>query len=216
MTGFAGILLSYLLLYKYSLIFGLFFVSAVILPLPDNTVLLAAGAFASQGYFGFWYSFLAATLGTFGGDLFDYLLSRRFGHEATRKLHIKIPPWIETLERYVRKHPRLTIFATRFVGTFDSLVNLAAGYAGVPAAVFIFFALLGDATSNFLVIMLGYLAGDYWTDVSAIVSGIGWVLLAIVALFALLVATGNSHRMRHGVGRFLPERLKRFLRQFTK
>ena len=108
----------------------------------------------------------------------------------------------------------VTLGEVETAGYFDQWI--AAGYAGVPAAVFIFFALLGDATSNFLVIMLGYLAGDYWTDVSAIVSGIGWVLLAIVALFALLVATGNSHRMRHGVGRFLPERLKRFLRQFTK
>ena len=41
-------LLSYLLLYKYAAIFVVVLVSGFLLPLPSNTLLMAAGAFASS------------------------------------------------------------------------------------------------------------------------------------------------------------------------
>lgn len=45
---------SYVLLYKYVAIALVVYSGAVILPLPANAMLLAVGAFASQGYFSFW------------------------------------------------------------------------------------------------------------------------------------------------------------------
>ena len=49
MSSILSPLLSFLLLYKYVGLLVFTFADAVILPLPGNTILLATGAFASQG-----------------------------------------------------------------------------------------------------------------------------------------------------------------------
>ena len=83
MSNFVALLLSFLLLYKYWALFAVIFVAAVLVPLPTNSVLLAAGAFASQGYFSFWLSLAVAVGANIAGDCFDYFLARRYGRRVS-------------------------------------------------------------------------------------------------------------------------------------
>ena len=66
--------LSYLLIYKYLAFFVLLFLGSFILPLPDNLILLAVGAFASQGYFSFFLVLILAIITTTASDILGYVL----------------------------------------------------------------------------------------------------------------------------------------------
>jgi membrane protein DedA with SNARE-associated domain len=191
MNAALGTFLSFLLLYKYIALFAFIFCSAVILPLPDNSILLATGAFASQGYFGFWTSLCVALVANVAGDLVGYLLARHWGRAALNRLNIRIPSYINRLDGYVRRYPRRSIFLTRFVGTADSVVNVLSGFTGVPFATFLLWDALGNFVSLFYILYLGYLFGAYWSNVSGILSIAGFILFGVVFLAAALIARAD-------------------------
>jgi membrane protein DedA with SNARE-associated domain len=180
-----GFLLSFLLLYKYYALFGVIFVSAIILPLPTNTILVATGAFASQGYFNFGASLVVALIANMLGDCFDYFLARTYGRRALDILHLKLPSYIESLERFIKEHPRPTIFLTRFAGIADPITNILSGLIPVPVAVFLLYDFLGNLVSMALFLAIGGFLGIYWQQFSGIFSALGWGFFAIVALAAI-------------------------------
>jgi membrane protein DedA with SNARE-associated domain len=188
MNGFLALLLSFLLLYKYWALFGIIFFAAVIVPFPSNSVLLAAGAFASQGYFSFFVSLLVAVGANILGDCVDYFLARRYGHRALHLLHIRLPTYIERLEGFMKRYPAPTIFITRFVGTVEEVVSFLSGYTSVPFGMFLVYDALGNIVSIGAVLYAGYFLGNNWQDFSGLFSTAGWILLCTVVIAALAVA----------------------------
>jgi membrane-associated protein len=191
MNAALGAFLSFLLLYKYVGLFVFIFASAVILPLPDNSILLATGAFASQGYFDFWISLAVALVANVAGDCVGYFLAKRYGKAALARMHVRIPPYIDRLDAYLRRHPRRSIFITRFIGTADVVVNVLSGFADIPLGKFLLWDVLGNFVSLFYILYLGYLFGAFWSNVSGILSIAGFVLFGIALLAAILIGTGN-------------------------
>jgi membrane-associated protein len=196
MTGFVALLLSSLLLYKYWALFLLMFIAAVILPLPTNSVLLAAGAFASQGYLNFPLLLVVAVAGTMLGDCTDYFLARRYGRRVLTMLHIHVPSYIERLEEYVAKHPGPTIFLSRFTGTADIVANVLSGFVGISFGVFLFYDFLGNVVSIGGVMYAGYALGIYWQNVTPFFDIAGWIFLGIIVIAALAVSLWYRNRGR--------------------
>jgi membrane protein DedA with SNARE-associated domain len=195
MSSFVALLLSFLLLYKYWALFAVMFVAAVILPIPTNSVLLATGAFASQGYFSFSLSLVVAVGANILGDCFDYFLARRYGRRVIHMLHIRIPSYIERLEEYVKRHPGPTIFLTRFVGTADPLANVLSGFVGISFGTFLLYDFLGNVVSIGGVLYAGYFLGIHWQDFSTFFSIAGWILLGFIVIAALAVALWYRNRV---------------------
>jgi len=54
-------------------------------------VLLAAGAFASQGYFSFFLSLFVVVASNVLGDYTGYFLAHRYGRRIFELLHIRVP-----------------------------------------------------------------------------------------------------------------------------
>lgn len=102
---------------------------------------MAAGAFASQGYFGITeilaYSLLACVL----GDALGYGVSYRYGRKAFEKIGFK--KILETakfaaLEDLFSKHSASAIFTSRFLATgLGPTVNLLSGFSKTPFKKFI-------------------------------------------------------------------------------
>jgi membrane-associated protein len=198
MNSFVALLLSLLLLYKYWALFLIVFVSAIILPLPTNFLLLATGAFASQGYFSFSISLIVAVGANIVGDCLDFFLARQYGRRVIKMLRIRTPAYIERLEHYVEHHPGPTIFLTRFVGTADPLANVLSGFVGVPFSLFLLYDFLGNLVSIGGVLYAGYFLGVHWQDVSGLLSIVGWILVAFVVIAALAVSLWyGRRRTRH-------------------
>jgi membrane protein DedA with SNARE-associated domain len=186
MSSLFAVLLSWLLLYKYTLLFGVFFFSALALPLPGNTLLLATGAFASQGYMNFWIALLSVLLGNIAGDIAGFVLADIYGEKVIEKMRIK-RSYLAGMERYVTRHPRITIVLSRFGGTLDPVVNILCGLGDVSLKTFVIFDIMGNAISLFVVITVGYYLGNYWQSFSGVISTIGWIIFALLAALGLAV-----------------------------
>jgi membrane protein DedA with SNARE-associated domain len=187
-------LLSALLLYKYWALFIAFILAAIIIPIPVNTLLLASGAFASQGYMSFSISLIVVVIGNVIGDCIDYLLARIYGRSILHKMRIRVPSYIERLERFVGKYPGSTIFITRFVGTIEPLTSLLCGFIGIGFVIFIVYDILGNIVSNGLVLYAGYILGSYWQDFTGILNITNYILMAVIILIVILALIWQKNK----------------------
>lgn len=179
-------LLSYVLLYRYVTIALVVYFYAIILPLPSNAMLLAVGAFASQGYFSFWLSLAVAVTANTLGDLTDYGITRRWGEYVTRFLRLHKFKFYNQLQEELRSDAAVTVFTTRFAGSLSPIANFLAGLVGVPFGVFLINDFLGNVIEPFGALGLGYLAGDYWNNFSNLLELVAAIVAVAVVMFILL------------------------------
>jgi membrane protein DedA with SNARE-associated domain len=186
MEFFLTSLLSYLLLYKYVAIFVIVFLSGLILPLPSNTMLLAAGAFASQGYLNIAAVFFSALIANVFGDVCGYLLTRVWGTGIVSYEKISRFAYVDRADRFVRNHEGLTIFVSRFLGALGVLVNFLSGLIKVPLWSFVFYDVMGNALDTAFFIGIGYGFGVYTENYSDLAQLAGSIVI-IVAILSMLV-----------------------------
>ena len=179
-------LLSYLLLYKYVAIFAIVFLSGFLLPLPENTLLLAAGAFASQGYMNAAIIFAVALVSNVLGDSLGWALTRFWGTRIITSERLKSYRSLAKVEGFVHEHLRLTITATRFLGIPGVIVNFLCGLSGVPYRRFVLYDAIGNALDVGLFIAIGYALGSFSEDFSSIASLTGWIILTVLLIFTVV------------------------------
>lgn len=178
-------LLSYVLLYKYVAIALVVYSSAVILPLPSNAMLLAVGAFASQGFFNFWGALIVAVVANTLGDLTDYGITRKYGEHVIRFLHLHKFKFYNQLQEELRTDAAITVFMTRFAGSLSPVASFLAGLVEVPFKVFLLNDFLGNVIEPFGALALGYLVGDYWNDFSNLLELVAAIVAIAVIMFVL-------------------------------
>ncbi|MEI6843044.1 MAG: DedA family protein [bacterium] len=196
MSSILSFLLSYLLLYKYTALFLVVFSAAVILPLPIDITLIAVGAFSSQGFFDFKMAVFVALSANFLGDLIDYAIFRKYGHIVVRERYIKKYSFFLNLEEYFKKHSGFTIFISRFVGVLGPMVNFISGYVGVSPIKFIIYDLLGNFIEITLLVVIGYFIGDYWNNISGLVTTVGSLLVVVVVSYIIYSAYQNKYEKK--------------------
>ncbi len=199
MTDLLGLLLSYVLLYKYVALALAVLLSAVLLPIPINTILLATGAFVSQGYFNFTEVLIVTVTANVFGDVCEFLLARRYGNAMLKRSRLDTSRNFLRVERYIKTHAGKTVFVTRFVGVLGIAANLLAGLAGVSLLKFFVFDFLGNAIEIGGLLSLGYIVGGYWHDFSDIVEVVGWILFVatlLAGLVAVFLRKGDANTTR--------------------
>lgn len=180
-----SLLLSYLLLYKYAALAVVVYVASALLPLPSNAMLLAVGAFSSQGYFNFWISLAVAVTANTLGDLTGYGITRRYGATVIHALKLDKIHFFDQLQTELRTDAAVTVFITRFAGWLSTATNFLAGLVGVPFATFLFYDILGNFIEPGAALSLGRIVGDYWSDFSNLLELIAGIVAVSVILFVL-------------------------------
>lgn len=175
-------LLSFLLVYKYPALFLIVFASAVFAPFPTDTMLVAVGAFASQGYFSALVSYAAALSANILGDILSYVLWKRYGKTIIREKYAQKYRFFEKIELYVKNYTGPTVFVSRFIGIMGPIVNFLAGWGRVRLRTFVFGSVFGNAINDGWPIVLGYIIGSQWENFSGLVEIFG----AIVVLLAVV------------------------------
>lgn len=178
-------LLSYLLLYKYATLAVVVYSAAVILPLPTNEMLLAVGAFSSQGYFNVWIALAIAVSANTLGDLTDYAIARRWGEPVVRALKLRKLDFFNQLQEELRADAAVTVFLTRFAGLLSTATNFLAGLVDVPFRTFFFYDILGNFIEPGAALALGWIVGDYWGDFSDALELLAGIIAVSVIIFVL-------------------------------
>lgn len=162
-------LITYVLEYRYTMLFIMTFIAGLIIPLPINVTLLAIGALAGEHYFNLYYVFLvtasANTLGNFGA----YFFFRRFGHSILRDKYVKKYSFFIRLEDFFTRYAVVSILISRIIGAFGPPVNFLAGYTKYPFHKFAFFNIIGNSAFVVIFVALGYWLGEKWIVASSII-----------------------------------------------
>ncbi len=175
--------------YGYVMVALLILLESAGLPLPGESALLLAAAYAGAGHLSIVGVIAAAAIAAVLGDTMGYWFGRRGG----RPLVERYGHWLrldesklQWIEGFFDKHGPKTVFFGRFVGVLRTYAALFAGISHMPYGVFLRYNAAGGILWAVLFGMLGYLFGQYLGVVEQVVRDAGWAILGLVAI--LMVA----------------------------
>lgn len=199
--------------YGYAIVFGGVLLENAGLPVPGETVLLAAAFFAHQGAFALPKVIGVAVAAAILGDNLGYWIGRR-GGRALAERHGRLvgltAPRLAALDAFFDRHGAATVFLARFVSGLRVFAALFAGMSGLPWPRFLVYNAAGALAWATTVGVAGYLFGQSW---GALERWIGRTGLFGVALAIALVVIALMRRRRQvllaGVWAQLPGALTR-------
>ena len=174
-------------------------------PLPGETILVAAGILVQRGTLGFWEVVLFGVLGAVTGDQLGYWIGRKGGRPFVLKWGRYVwitPDRLSGAERFFARHGGKAVFLARFFSGLRIFGALVAGVSRMNWRTFFFYNALGGVVWTTAIVLIGYLLGgsikavERWT-------GQATLLLAALAVLAALLYLSYRWVTRH------PERLKR-------
>jgi membrane protein DedA with SNARE-associated domain len=173
--------------YGYWVIGLVVFFNNLGLPVPGDTILLAAGFFSAKGNLSVWAAWFSGTIGCFMGANGGYWIGTRFGHPLLRKISwIKMTPEkINRIEKFFEKYGAKAVFFARFIALLHPVTGLLAGTGKTPLRPFLFYNLMGSAAYVCLYVLGGYYFGERWGLVRV---WIGDAVLYLILILAILIA----------------------------
>lgn len=208
-----GTLLGLFLRFGYAAVFLGVMAENAGIPIPGETILLAAGFFASQGHFHLGWVILLAALGAMVGDNLGYLLgdkvARPFLARHGRFL-LLTPPRLRAIEAFFERHGEKTILFARFVSGLRVVAALFAGLSGMRWRIFFLYNAAGAVLWATAISLLGFFFGESWDLLQKWV-GLGGVIAVGVVLLAFLLMTllRRARALRASLTALLPKALGR-------
>lgn len=176
-----------LVTYGYVFLFALVAVESFGVPLPGETALVTAAAYAATGRMNILLVVAAAAAGAIAGDNGGYWLGRKGGIALVRRYgrHVGLDQAkLDRARGFFERHGPKTIFLARFIALLRSWAAALAGVACMPYGTFTVYNALGGITWAALFGALGYLFGR---NLPKLERYAGQATLAVVLLAALAV-----------------------------
>jgi membrane protein DedA with SNARE-associated domain len=165
---------------------AMFFESAALtgVLVPGDVILALGGVYAGQGELA--VPGVIACGAVFGvlGETTGYLLGRRYGDGLLRKVPIlrRFQGKIDEAERSIEQNPGKAIVVGRFVTGAAGLIPFVAGASRVPPRTFFVFTIPTITVWASALTLLGLLVGNNVETIDRVLSSVGWIGLAVVAL----------------------------------
>jgi undecaprenyl-diphosphatase len=184
--------------YGYGFLIFLIALESFGIPLPGETALVTAAAFAAVGRLNIVLVIAAAASGAIFGDNAGYWLGRKGGSALIHRYGRHVGLTDDKLARahaFFDRHGAKTVFIGRFIALLRSWAAALAGVACMPYAEFTLFNALGGAAWATAFGMLGYAFGR---NLPLLERYVGQLSLALVLLLALGVVVMIAARVfRH-------------------
>ena len=164
------------------------------IPVPAETMLVTAAAFASRGTLSVWYVGIAGALGGIVGGTAGYTIGARGGLPLLRRYGGKVGIDESKLQRgrdFFARRGLWAAFVGRFVAFLRLIVPMVAGVTHMPFARFSTANAVGAIVSAALYSFLGY---QFGRDLHALKHHL---LLSTAVLLALLFVALMVNRIRN-------------------
>src|SRR5919199_392699 len=157
-------------------------------PLPGETILLAAGVMVQRGHLDLGYTIAFGIAGAVIGDQIGYWVGREGGRPFVLRWGRYVfitPERLGRAEAFFERHGGKAVFLARFFSGLRVFGALVAGMSRMHWRTFIFYNALGGAVWAAAVVSVGYLLGgslglvERWTGRATALLG-GLPVLAIV------------------------------------
>lgn len=160
-------------------------------PIPEDTILLAAGYLAYDNVVNLYFIIGVCYLGVLAGDLLLYGVGRKYGQKLiNHPKFLKIIPIgrIEKVRRGFLKRGHWMVFFARFLIGFRSPTFLLSGVMRLPLKEFLLIDCLGALISVPVFVGLGYLFGAHVGTLRHDIRRIeSWIVAAVIAGVAIYV-----------------------------
>ena len=180
----------------YLAVGGFLFFEDFGVPLPGETMLIAASLYAGAGHLNIWLVGIVAFVAAVLGDNVGYVIGRSGGRELVLKYGKAVfvtPDRLDRAEAFFSRHGGKVVFIARFVEGLRQLNGVIAGIVEMPWKRFVLFNMLGAATWVAFWASVGYFAGN---NVETITRYATYVAIAAGVLFAAWLFWHFRHRRR--------------------
>jgi membrane protein DedA with SNARE-associated domain len=171
------------------IIFAIVALESAGVPLPGETILVAAALLAATGQINIVFVVLAAAAGAIVGDGMGYMVGRRFGLPFLRRYgrYIRLDEDRLLIGRYLFfQYGNAVVFFGRFIAVLRMFAALLAGANSMPAGRFFFFNITGGICWACLFGFGAYAVGAEIYKISGTLTLISLVLF-IAAGYALSI-----------------------------
>lgn len=174
--------------YGYWMVFGLILLEGFGLPLPGETMLIVAGAYAAGGHLSLIGVIVAGLLAAIAGDMGGYWV----GHSGMSALMDRISA--ERYEDHLQKGsvffdrygPAAVLFA-RFVPVVRVIAANLAGITKMRFGLFALYDVIGGIVWAVIMGGLGYVFGNNLSLLDKYLQRFGWGMFVVFAFLALVV-----------------------------
>ena len=180
--------------YGYLVVFFGVMLESTGVPLPGETILIAAGILAQRGHLDVGDAIVFGILGAVIGDQIGYWAGREGGRPFVlrwgRYVRI-IPERLERTERFFDRHGGKAVFLARFFAGFRVFGALVAGISRMRWGTFALYNFLGGAVWATAAVLVGYLVGG---SLGLIDRWLGRATLVLIALLVVMVGFYLAYR----------------------
>ena len=180
-------------------IFVAVFVGNLGVPVPEETVMLAAGFLAGQLLLDLRLVYVVVIFSAVVGDCCGYVIGRTGGQRVLERLAVMFPfmrTRYERLQLFFRTHGSKAVFMARFITGVRFMAGPMAGACGMPFFQFLGWNVLGAIVWCSLVVTVGYLVGgELYPALTMVHQFSRWI--GVAAFAVLLVVFVLWWRDRH-------------------
>lgn len=151
------------------------------LPIPGETMLVVASAYAAGGHLNIFLVVPCCIAGVWLGSTLSYLAGRSGGVALMRRLHVP-ERHLARAQTYIERWGSHTVFFGRYVAFLRSYIGWLAGLNKMQPGPFLFWNLAGATAWTLTFAPLGYLLGHNWAVIETIFRDIGYGGVALVVL----------------------------------
>jgi membrane protein DedA with SNARE-associated domain len=157
-------------------------------PIPGETMLVAASAYAAAGHLNIALVVICCLGGIWLGSTLSYLAGRRGGVALLYRLHVP-HQHLARAQAYMARWGSHTVFFGRYVAFLRSYVGWLAGINRMAVGPFLLWNFAGATAWTLTFATLGYVLGRNWVLIERIfkVLGYGGGALVAAAVIAYLV-----------------------------
>ncbi|MBE3021412.1 DedA family protein [Campylobacter sp. 7477a] len=189
LSGVINFIVSVVSQWGYTGIFFMMFLESSFFPFPSEVVMVPAGYLAHKGEMSLTLAFMAGTLGSLAGAIFNYYLSYFFGRPLIQKYGKFVgitDKKMQKFENFFNKHGEISTFNCRLIPGIRQYISLPAGLTKMNVLKFSLFTTLGAGIWVGILLWVGYFLGQNEELISAKLKEITlWLLFVVSLLFAV-------------------------------
>lgn len=195
-------LIIYYGIYTYIILFIIIFAETgfVFTPfLPGDSLLFAAGTFATTGAFDIRLLIILLTIAAILGDTVNYWIGNRIGPKIFQKESRFIKKeYLQKTHNFYEKHGGKTIIIARFIPIIRTFAPFVAGIGTMTYSKFILYNIVGGAVWVLLFVLGGYFFGN----IPLVKDNFS---ITIIAIIFISILPGIIEYVRHRKRKLLTE-----------
>lgn len=190
LPGVLATIAPYLNHYGYAAVGGLLLLEDFGLPVPGETVMVAAAVYAGTGHLNIVAVAVIAFAAAITGDSIGWLIGRHGGHRLLARFgrYVLLPPHrVARAEEFFTRHGGTIVPVARFFGGLRQANGIIAGMVGMPWLRFLALNALGAAIWVGAWTAAGDLAGHHLATLYPVITRYGIYELAALAVLAAVL-----------------------------